>query len=631
MKLGKKIAILMLSIFIVSIVINIIVVFYELSHIKTQTLQYAADSFRIQLNNCLVAKKKVWLTNAIQIAKNPIIQKGMYENDRNTCIMLLNNYGNVFKEHTTFKNIRIHLITKDLLSFVKSWNTDNFGEKLSYSDVYKRVKESQKEIVSCEMEPGGVRLKGVFPVVYNKRFTGMVAFEGGLNSIKRTLKLNNIDFLYFLKNDYLYLAKKLKSKPKISGYTLSQKDFDKDFFSYVSKKLNRKKALKNFFFDEEYLSIAVKIKSFCDREVGLYIIGQKSKFVIDSFSKIKNIFYITLITSIFTFVILIFVLMIFLDKNFKQPINKIVKKFKELSEEKGDLTKRLPVNSKDEIGELSLYFNKFMDTLQDIISQISEYSNITASSSKETFNISQQINLNAKQTSDQARFIANLIGEINTNIHTVATAIEEMDSSIKEISQNTSRAAKSANLGVEAAVEVNNIVQELEQSSSKVGSVIKIITSITEQTNLLALNATIEAARAGEAGKGFAVVANEVKELAKETAKETDNITKNIMDNQEKSRAVIKSMDKINNIVRDIDDIANSIASAVEEQTAVTAEISRALSGVANNIEQSSSKVNTVVEIAQNTTNGVNEVVNASKKLTQIANQFKNLVENFQL
>ena len=78
------------------------------------------------------------------------------------------------------------------------------------------------------------------------------------------------------------------------------------------------------------------------------------------------------------------------------------------------------------------------------------------------------------------------------------------------------------------AEDTNQVVSKLGDSSTEIGQVIKVITSIAQQTNLLALNATIEAARAGEAGKGFAVVANEVKELAKQTAKATEDISRKI-------------------------------------------------------------------------------------------------------
>src|SRR5207248_3908370 len=124
-------------------------------------------------------------------------------------------------------------------------------------------------------------------------------------------------------------------------------------------------------------------------------------------------------------------------------------------------------------------------------------------------------------------------------------------------------------------------VAKLGESSTEIGQVIKVITSIAQQTNLLALNATIEAARAGEAGKGFAVVANEVKELAKETAKATEDISRKIEAIQNDTEGAVAAIGQIGVVIGQINDIQNTVASAVEEQSVTTNEITRNLSEAA--------------------------------------------------
>jgi len=126
------------------------------------------------------------------------------------------------------------------------------------------------------------------------------------------------------------------------------------------------------------------------------------------------------------------------------------------------------------------------------------------------------------------------------------------------------------------------IVSKLGESSTEIGQVIKVITSIAQQTNLLALNATIEAARAGEAGKGFAVVANEVKELAKETAKATEDISRKIEAIQTDSKAAVDAIASISGVINQINEISCTIATAVEEQNATTNEMSRNVSEAAH-------------------------------------------------
>ena len=137
--------------------------------------------------------------------------------------------------------------------------------------------------------------------------------------------------------------------------------------------------------------------------------------------------------------------------------------------------------------------------------------------------VGEKMQKNAIETTHQATLASGAAEEVSTNAQALATAVEQFNSSIKEISGNTSNAASVAGAAVEAANRTNATVTKLGESSAEIGNVIKVINSIAEQTNLLALNATIEAARAGEAGKGFAVVANEVKELAKQTSEATED------------------------------------------------------------------------------------------------------------
>jgi methyl-accepting chemotaxis protein len=115
--------------------------------------------------------------------------------------------------------------------------------------------------------------------------------------------------------------------------------------------------------------------------------------------------------------------------------------------------------------------------------------------------VSTRMRANAEETWNQATLASGAAEKVSANAQALATAVEQFEASIKEISGNASSAAAVARTAVNAAEETNTTITKLGQSSVEIGNVIKVINSIAEQTNLVALNATIEAARAGEAGK----------------------------------------------------------------------------------------------------------------------------------
>src|SRR5271166_1458891 len=307
----------------------------------------------------------------------------------------------------------------------------------------------------------------------------------------------------------------------------------------------------------------------------------------------------------------------------------MVERFKDVAEGDGDLTKRIPITTHDEIGELAKWFNVFLDKLQDMIKSVANAANQVGGASEAVSNTSQQITANSQETSAQANVVSSTAEQVSHNLQTVATGAEEMGVSIREIAKNATEAAKVATSAVKVAEDTTATVAKLGESSAEIGQVIKVITAIAQQTNLLALNATIEAARAGEAGKGFAVVANEVKELAKATAKATEDISRKIEAIQTDTKAAVEAIASISGVINQVNDISNTIATAVEEQNATTNEMVRNVGEAARGSGEITRNIAGVAEAAESTSRGATDTQEATQQLVEMAKQMRRLVEQF--
>ncbi|MGO1297752.1 MAG: methyl-accepting chemotaxis protein [Vibrio sp.] len=297
-----------------------------------------------------------------------------------------------------------------------------------------------------------------------------------------------------------------------------------------------------------------------------------------------------------------------------KPLKNVSLALKDMADGNGDLTRRMPVESQDEIGDLANNFNRFVETLQSLIGHIRQQA--------------EQLSVQAiESTQHSNRSVAELETQ-QQEITLVATAVTEMSSATQEIASHADHTANAAQQSSEntdkgytlvdnsrrsithLADEVqraSGVIAELNHHSQEIATVLTSIQEIAEQTNLLALNAAIEAARAGEQGRGFAVVADEVRVLSQRTHKSTDVIKATISTLQSNTKKAVdmileseslaqhsvedadkatEALDAIRASVTSISDMATQIATAAQEQTHVTDEITSNITSIKDVTDQ---------------------------------------------
>ena len=354
-----------------------------------------------------------------------------------------------------------------------------------------------------------------------------------------------------------------------------------------------------------------------------------------------------------------FAIVFFIANSIVKPMNSIVLSLKDIAQGEGDLTKRLEVKSRDEIGSVAHWFNVFIEKLQGIIGDIAKDAGNLNASSGELLDISRDMSSNSDSTSEKANAVATAAEEMNTNLSSVAAdaeqsssnismvsaATEEMTATITEIAKNTEQTLVTSKQAVSRTRQASANIDALSKSAQGIGKVIETIRDISDQTNLLALNATIEAARAGEAGKGFAVVASEIKELARQTADATLEIQDNIENIQTSTSETVDEIGEVASAITSVNEMIGTVAAAVEEQSVTTKEISVNVtqaadgigavtqnvtqsSGVAGEIAKDIADVNQAAgQISDNST----QVNTSADNLSQLSESLKKSVDQFKI
>ncbi|MEH0020238.1 MAG: methyl-accepting chemotaxis protein [Desulfobacter sp.] len=589
MKLNAKLIRISLAGFVMILSIGLVSTILYFNRVKQGQIQNTVQAAQQNFEAAMAAKKKVWQTNALQVAGNANVRQAVIDNDREAADRILKTLGRTFKENTGFKNVQIHLIDRDLRSFYKSWAPDSHGESLGHSAGYALVRDTQKSFVAMEVSGKGLRLKGLFPIMDNGRFAGIANFEGGLNSIKRTLKPYDIEFLYFMDKTGLAVAKGMENKPGVGTYILNQKDVDKAYFDYIRQPGIFNRILESdYIMDEKYLSFKGRFKGFGSTDTGLYLLGVRTETAMAGVNALKGQIFTLVGLLCGIFIVFILGILYFISRKVVAPIRNIAGGMEDIAGGQGDLTKRLDITSRDEIGELGGWFNTFIRKLDGLIWDVSDGTQTQGVFSNELSGVAELMALNAGEVSSRAAdvsaaaadmdadmtSVSSAMAEASESVEQVAAAAEEMAASIKQIAGNTETTSSIARQAVGDANNASENIAGLGTSARDIGKVMDVIQDISAQTNLLALNATIEAARAGEAGRGFAVVAGEIKTLAGQAADAAVDIRNKVENIQVVSTRAAEEIRQVTGIINEAYGLVSEVATAVEEQAVTTQEIS---------------------------------------------------------
>jgi len=592
MKMRRKTGLLLLAVYLLFMAVTIPIGVVYMGQIQRGSMASQAEEMRERVEMAVQAKVDVWLTNALQIAANPIISRAMAVGDRAAVSELLARYGEQFKAHTNFQNVQIQLISPDLTTFFRGSDPGSFGDLQDYSPAYRSMAADPRPLVVMEYSPRGLRLKGLFPVHYEGRFVGFANFEGGLNSVKRDFKNAGYDFLYMLHDSYLDVAVSLAKAPRIGPYAVSQNDTDELFLPYAQANPEILDARREYCYDDQYLTVAVEIDGFDGTPLGIHLVGLPAEIAARLINQARNMILAILSLVLILFLVFILFALLFLQTGVFKPISVGVGIAEEVA--RGNLA--IDVDSRlfgrtDEIGELSRALQRMIENLSDIVGEVLTGTNAIADASESLSSGTTEL---AHRTENQA-----------SSLEETSAAIEEISASIRSNGDSTASAEQYSRVTLDktqegsiAMTRMTTSMEEISNSSNRIVAIIELINNIAFQTNLLALNASIEAARAGEMGKGFAVVAVEVRKLAKRSDKAAAEIQKIIKDSITQIKEGVGIADHAGSILEEIDEavrkmtgLVSEIALASKEQISSVEQIDSTLSHLDENTQKNSAMV----------------------------------------
>lgn len=665
--ISSKISLLMISFGIICSIMFFVIISVTVKNIISQDIQNDIKSKSVILNNNIEDLKQKALKATKWFENSPRLVSAFKNNDKKGALevgkLALASFGIDY------------LVMTDVSGnvFIRAHEPDKYGDSIA-SQV--NIQKALKGENSVGIEEGSLvkySIRAGIPLKDdNGDIIGAVSLGYVLSKdefVNNQKKIFNCDISIFSGNERIATTIKDRNGKSIDGSKLG----NEDIINTVLKngKNYHEQSIIN---GSKYYTMYMPIAGVSGKNSGMIFIGEKSD-IVEQLIKKLSINQIGLIIPLVLIMILgvIFIFRFLVIKR----VSNITAMLKDIAEGQGDLTKRVVISSEDEIGEMSNYFNLFIENIHSIIKKIicetDNMNKVVIESNRNIENFTydiedtsqtiQQLSAGIEETASSTEEITAISAEIEKSIEVIAENAEKAEQGAISANEISNKAIELKNSSVELQADADktrtDIRKTMDEALKKIKEVEKIkilsdaILNISSHTNLLALNASIEAARAGDAGKGFSVVAGEIQKLAEDSKntvskiqntldgifKAVDNlaaisnstleyIETKVMNSYKESVSIGENYDK--DAVY-INEWATDLSTTSEQLFASIKSVSEAINEVSKANNSGSEGTNHIVQQILKIRDKGNKIQNESDHVKQSADNLKDLVVKFKV
>ena len=280
-----------------------------LSHAEEKTYSALAEKLILDLNNEEHLVENISITNAIYIADNARIKKALIDKNRDLAIKELEVIFNNFRESTKIKDLKVHIHTADLKSFVRSWKLDKFGDDLSgFRKTIVKVKESRQPVFDFEVGRMGLTLRSIVPVMEGDDYLGSLEFIQSFDNVAKHFAKKNNDHLLLMNDSLIFIATDLQHAPSVDHYKLGSKKYDEHFLKAAQALDLDRLQEKGFIVTDQYLYTFKAIKDVSDNSVGMHLMGMSGQQVHAAVEEAKSSTMTMIVIAVSSFILILLIL-----------------------------------------------------------------------------------------------------------------------------------------------------------------------------------------------------------------------------------------------------------------------------------------------------------------------------------